>query len=142
MHKRKIGYYSFALGLGFASTVLGTKVYAEEKVGFVLASEEVSCVEVNYIEKIDDLEKVIDNGWVREENGWHYYENGVEYKSKGVKIEECWYYFDDKGVSVRNYFRQIGEEWYYYDEKGHLLTDTEEVLDGKHYRFKKSGATY
>ena len=87
-------------------------------------------------------EPEIFDGWVEESDGMHFYVAGAEITAQGYKIDGSWYYFDENGVSMRNWFRQKGEEWFYYDAEGRLVKSVELDIEGKHYKFKSSGATY
>ena len=69
------------------------------------------------------------NGSLVTKTGW------VSLKWHG---DTFWFYMKKGGVCTLGW-KKIGGKWYYFDSHGPMLSNTTRVIDGKNYKFNKSG---
>ena len=82
-------------------------------------------------------DKLVKNGWVKENNKWYYYKNDIV-QTGWVKSGSSWYYMNSSGV-MQTGWQKISNVWYYFNASGAMATGWQKVGSTWYY-FKSSGA--
>ena len=73
-----------------------------------------------------------DSGAMVTKKGW------AKIKGSSTPDRYAWFYLKSGGVCTTGW-KKIGSKWYYFDFYGPMLCNTTREIDGKNYKFNKSG---
>ena len=93
--------------------------------------------------------------WEENNKGiWFKTTDGKYYKNAWKSLGDSWYYFDKSGYRqymaalwnksgyVTTGWKKLNNNWYYFDELGRMNDEQYSYINGKEYRFNKSGSLY
>ena len=70
-----------------------------------------------------EVNKRLNNGWVKSGNYWYYYKNGSLLKNEWIKDNSKWYYLGSDGKMYASKWLKWKNEWYYLGSDGAMFTN-------------------